>query len=236
MDAIKLVLLPGLDGTGILFRPLIAALPKNIEPIVVSYPANIELGYDKLFSVVQEFLPQDSPFVLLGESFGGPLALRIAATHPLGLKALILSASFVSCPHSVIPTWAAALIPTFPFRAFPQLSRLKALLGGYSNDELLSLSKQALSQVHANVLAYRVREIIKVDVAAELKACELPILYIQGTEDLVVPGANLKRILRVNSAVQSVQFPAPHMVLQTQPHKAADAIENFIVRDVFSDL
>jgi len=34
----KIVLLPGLDGTGNLFNPLLKAIPQNSEVIVVSYP------------------------------------------------------------------------------------------------------------------------------------------------------------------------------------------------------
>lgn len=33
-----LILLPGLDGTDVFFRPLLAALPQWISPIVVQYP------------------------------------------------------------------------------------------------------------------------------------------------------------------------------------------------------
>ena len=41
----KVVLLPGLDGTGILFKPFIEALPKNIETLVVSYPRTKKQKY-----------------------------------------------------------------------------------------------------------------------------------------------------------------------------------------------
>ena len=144
MQPIQLVLLPGLDGTGVLFRPLLKKLPHYIQPIVVTYPTDKELGYDELLPIVLKKLPQGAPFVLLGESFGGPLSLRVAATRPAGLKALILSASFLSCPHHFVPAWTAPLVRAFPFRAFPKLVQLKALLGGYATAELLTLSKEAL--------------------------------------------------------------------------------------------
>jgi hypothetical protein len=35
----KIVLLPGLDGTGILFKPFIEALPNGIDVLVISYPS-----------------------------------------------------------------------------------------------------------------------------------------------------------------------------------------------------
>lgn len=232
MSPIKLVLLPGLDGTGVLFRPLLKALPPNIQPVVVAYPADQELGYDDLLPIVLKALPQGAPFVLLGESFGGPLSLRVAATRPAGLRALILCATFVSCPQRWVPTWVALLMRPFLFRTIPQVIQLKALLGGFANQYMFSLSREAMSLVSPEVFAHRVREVIKINVTAELAACALPILYLQGKHDWVVPRANFKRILRIQSAVQLVQISAPHMLLQARPEEAAQAIDNFITHNV----
>jgi len=116
----------------------------------------------------------------LGESFGGPLSLRIAAEQPPGLKALILCGSFVSCPFEWVPAWTAHCIPAFPFRAFPLFARMKSRLGRYATKEHFALSLEALSQVAPHVFARRIREIIRVNVAQELRVCEIPILYLQG--------------------------------------------------------
>jgi hypothetical protein len=35
-----LVLLPGLDGTDVFLRPLVAAIPSTIRPLVVTYPTS----------------------------------------------------------------------------------------------------------------------------------------------------------------------------------------------------
>lgn len=228
MNPIHIVMLPGLDGTGVLFRPVMKELPSYIHPIVVSYPPDKELGYKQLLPIVLKALPRDTPFVLLGESFGGPLSLQVAATNPNGLRAVILCASFISCPRNFIPTWAAGFVRELPFRAFPIIAQLKALLGAYSTNELRALTKEALSLVQPRVLASRTREVIRVDVTSELTEIDCPILYIQGKHDLVVPSRNLDRIIRIKSNVQYVQIPAPHMVLQTQPKKASNAISSFI--------
>ena len=42
---VQLVLLPGLDGTGLLFRPLVAVLPA-FHTVVVSYPNDKALSLD----------------------------------------------------------------------------------------------------------------------------------------------------------------------------------------------
>ena len=81
----KLVLLPGLDGTGKLFAEFLEALDLGSSAQVVPYPPDIPLGYDELETLVRAALPAHGPFIILGESFSGPLAIRIAARPPPAL-------------------------------------------------------------------------------------------------------------------------------------------------------
>jgi pimeloyl-[acyl-carrier protein] methyl ester esterase len=224
---IKLVLLPGLDGTGVQFRPLLRALPAHIEPLVLSYPQDQALGYDALCEHVRRLLPVGDDYLLLGESFGGPLSIRLAAEKPRGLKGLVLCATFVKCPQAWVPPWFARWVPSWPFILFPKLAQAKAVLGGYATGELLALAKEALEMVPAAVMARRVGEVIDVDVGADLRCVEAPILYLRGRDDHVVPASSLKRIQALRPDIHVARIPAPHMVLQTQPQLAAEAIETF---------
>ena len=63
MAKTSLILLPGLDGSGLLFRPLISRLPPEIRPTVVTYPPDQALGYEDLLPRVMAALPNSSPFV-----------------------------------------------------------------------------------------------------------------------------------------------------------------------------
>ncbi len=98
-----LVLLPGLDGTGKLFAEFLKALDSSIGTLVVTYPKDVPMNYDQLEALVTAALPTDRPFVLLGESFSGPLAIRIAARRPEFLVGLVLCVTFARNPYS----WAA---------------------------------------------------------------------------------------------------------------------------------
>src|SRR5438552_16171249 len=98
MNVGHLVLLPGLDGTGRLFDPLLEILPADFTASVVSWPTDQSLSFNQLESFVREALPADKPFAIVAESFSGPLAVMIAASSPHNLRALILSASFISNP------------------------------------------------------------------------------------------------------------------------------------------
>ena len=225
---IKLVLLPGLDGTGVQFKPLLRVLPSHIEPLVVTYPLHQALGYDALCEYVRTLLPVDEDYVLLGESFGGPLSIRLAAERPPGLKGLVLCATFVKCPQAWVPAWAASWVPGWPFILFPKLAQAKAILGSYATGELLSLAKEALEMVPADVLACRVSEVVRIDVSTELQNVGVPMLYLRGRDDYVVPASSLRRIQTLRADIRTAEIPAPHMVLQAQPLLAAQAIEQFV--------
>src|SRR5690349_144022 len=97
-----LVLLPGMDGTDTLRSEFIAALRPTIEASVVSYPADRAFGYIELEAIAHSKLPTDGPYVLLGESFSGPIAISIAAKHPPGLIGLVLCCSFASTPRPIL--------------------------------------------------------------------------------------------------------------------------------------
>jgi len=95
------VLLPGLDGTGEQFGPLVDALRPDVPTVVVRYP-NAPLGYDALQQIAASALPRDGKYIVLGESFSGPIAISLAAQSPRGLLGCILCASFVRTPRRIL--------------------------------------------------------------------------------------------------------------------------------------
>ena len=223
----KLILLPGLDGTGVLFEPLAAAMPRHIEPIVVAYPNDPPLGYDELTELVASRLPASEPFTLLGESFSGVVALRVAARRPAALAGVILCGAFVRNP-TWLPRHARAAVGAwlFPFWKRSIIARLR--LGREPSAPLLALFRKALALAGGAAVARRAREILTVDAEAELLACEAPILYLAGARDFVVPSRNLRHILRLRGDVRTVTLNAPHWLLQTVPIEAAKAIAEFV--------
>ena len=224
----KIVLLPGLDGTGVLFRPFVERLPADLTPIIASYPPDQQLGYSDLLPIVMEKLPREEPFVLLGESFSGPLALMAAATVPGGLNAVVLCATFVQNPTLLRFAWLAPIVRPFAFRHYSQFTAVKALLGQYSTPELRSLTKAAIGAVQPEVIAHRVRSVVKVNVEKELVECPVPVLYLRGARDLVVPKRNLREIQKSLPSIRVAVMDSPHMVLQTQPAACAQAISEFL--------
>src|SRR5258706_2862593 len=99
---ITALLLPGMDGTGRLFTPLGRALGPRFETRVIAYPRDRVLTYGELGAQIA--LPR-GPFVLVAESFSGPIAIALAASRPPGLVGLVLAASFARSPRPWFPGW-----------------------------------------------------------------------------------------------------------------------------------
>src|SRR5262245_16901579 len=99
MPTPTLVLLPGLDGTGDFFQPLLEALGDSVRSSVVSYPIDGGYDYATCLALTRAKLPADGPFVVLGESFSGPIAITLAAQGLPGLAGIVLASTFARNPR-----------------------------------------------------------------------------------------------------------------------------------------
>ncbi len=228
IGGLSLVLLPGLDGTGELFHPLLAELPGWIRPVVVAYPRDRELGYAELLPVAAGFLPTDAPFVILGESFSGPLAVVLAAGGPAGLKGVILCASFVKKPFRTLPAWLGALCIGPIFRLWPIVLRIRSLPTRGELRGLLPLALAAIRSVRPGVIAARARAIMKVDVEKQLRALEVPLLYLQALRDPLIRKHNAEGIGRIRPDSRLAQIDTRHFLLQLEPKRAVEEIVSFL--------
>ena len=97
----KLVLLPGMDGTGLMFRPFIdAAYNHSID--VISYPNDTSQKYTELIGFVKDRLPSEVEFIIIAESFSGPIAYALMKEVIPNLKAVIFVASFLENPRPIL--------------------------------------------------------------------------------------------------------------------------------------
>lgn len=225
-----LVLLPGLDGTGELFRPLLGELPAWVRPVVVSYPRDRVLDYAGLLALAARALPTDLPRVVLGESFSGPLAVMLARDRPPGLKGIILCASFVRKPIRSVPSWLSVAAVAPLFRLWPALLTLRSYPGREEFRDLLPLALGVIRSVRPEVVAARVRALMKVDVRDDLRDLDLPLLYLQALRDQVVRRHNIEEIRKLRPDVRVAQVDTRHFLLQLEPKWAAGEIVSFIER------
>ena len=76
-----------------------AQIAPAVDARVIPFPTDEPLGYAELETLVRQALPADRRFVLLAESFSGPLAIRIGADPPRGLAGVILCGTFAKNPY-----------------------------------------------------------------------------------------------------------------------------------------
>jgi pimeloyl-ACP methyl ester carboxylesterase len=220
---IPILLLPGMDGTGDLFDFFIAEAPPAFRPLVVSLPPRG--SYEELVEAVRFRIP-DEPFVIVGESYSGPLALRIASAADTQAVAVVLCNSFIASPYTPI----LRVLPwTLLLSKAPSPAMIRRLMAGRNAPaELIDAIQAAIARTPADVLPARLREVFALDEAKTLEAIRLPILYLRGTRDALVPESAVERIVRVAPHVVRRDIPAPHLLLQTAPKQAWSAIEEFV--------
>lgn len=225
---ITLVLLPGLDGTDIFFAPLLRHLPHWVDPVVISYPASGNNDYQSLLSVVMKSVAHLDSFVLLGWSFGGPLALMLAARYPSQVSGVILCGTFVTPPRPwlvpfrfVMSGPVIALIRT--------IRRTRLLIPGFASTELRQAKAATWKRVRARVLASRARAALCVDVRHPLQTCPAPLMYLVSSRDEVIPRRSLDEIQALAPHIRIAEVDGPHLALFTHPAQSADCIKDFML-------
>jgi pimeloyl-ACP methyl ester carboxylesterase len=223
----RVVLLPGLDGTGALFEPFLRAAPAGEHLEVVPIPRRA-LGYVELTESLAPQVRPASDTILVAESFSGPIAIKLAARSPLA--ALILCNSFVTPPR---PRALAALARPLLFAIRPPDALLRRyfryFLGHNASGVQLTELRAAVAATPPPVLADRLRRVLRVDVVDELGRIRLPVLYLRGTGDRLVPERSVAAIQAARSAPLVVsRIPGPHLLLQTAPEACWRAIGDFL--------
>jgi pimeloyl-ACP methyl ester carboxylesterase len=227
LTATTLVLLPGLDGTEIFFRPLLTVLPDWIKPVVVKYPTSGTNGYSDLLEVVEAAIVDLRRFYVLGWSFSGPLALTIAGKHPTRIRGVILCASFVRPPLRAL-SWLKFVTAAPVVYLLRVARRTPLFLVGDSAHSLRRDKRATWNRVPSMILAARARAILTLDARECLRACPCPVLYLAGSRDRVVPSRNAREVIRESPSTKVVTIDGPHLALYTNPGAAAHAIAAFM--------
>jgi pimeloyl-ACP methyl ester carboxylesterase len=216
-----------MDGTDAFFRPFVAQCPPTVNVQAFEYERLDAPSYEALCDHVAAALPDDDLF-LLGWSFSGPLALKLAARGIRRLRGIILVTSFVWRPVRFLPPGFSVFARPSLFTLYPMASMGQALLQGYSTPELRALQAEAFAKTTPRSLATRVRMLLEVDVRSELRSCPVPILYLRAQHDRVIHRRHGQMIVAEAPRATLVDLPGPHLCLATHPADAWRAIEPFV--------
>src|SRR5210317_693847 len=223
----KLLLLPGLDGTGLVFDPLLKHLPEEIEVQVVRYPADRVMSFQEHVDFARKQLPRKKPFVLLAESFSGPIGLQILSDPPDNLKGVLLVATFARHPTPFFLDAGLYLPQKLVLNLFT-----KTLLGrffclGGAPSEAVNIFQNALKSVQLSVLSNRLKILAELPPPPETSFSG-PCLYLQAKSDRLVPGRAILPLQQLLPQLQIKQVAGPHITLLAHPKSGAQIIRSFI--------
>ena len=222
-----LVLLPGMDGTGVMFEPFVQAAV-GFETKVVRYPTALT-SYPACVHFARTLLPRDRPFLLLGESFSGPVAIALAAERPEGLLGLVLCSTFARNPRPGL-AWAAPLLRALPPLRLPLSLLRRLLLGGRVSGPLSDLVQTMLPQVPSLTLKQRLLAVVAVDHTPLLAPIQVPVLALCASQDRLVPPEATTWIRDHLPSLDIATLQGPHWILQTRPEASVQVLTDFLKR------
>lgn len=222
-----LCLLPGMDGTTRLLGSFAEAVKPAFAAVhAIAYPHDVPMDYAALDTYARARLPQDAPFVLLGESFSGPVAIGIAANPPPNLIGLVLSTTFARAPVPLISS-LAPLMRIAPVRAAPMPLLSAILLGHWATPALRRELRDALHHVAPAVVRVRAATAMRVDTTARLADITVPTLYLRARHDRLLRASATRELLDGLRDAREVAFDGPHLLLQTRTDAAASEVMRF---------
>jgi len=216
-----LILLPGLDGTGLLFRPLLSALPEQVRAKVVTYPSTAPLDLSELAALVLRQLPAER-VVLLAESFSGLVALALLASAAARVRGVIFVGAFAEPPRPLLLRFAPLVshagglvhsIPSFFLRRY--------CLGAQATASELNALREAIAAVAPAVLAQRLALVAR---RHSFGTSDVPAYYMKASADRLVPASCASWFQQKFKPCEVEEVPGPHFLLQANPRDSAAVI------------
>lgn len=223
---VGVVLLPGLDGTNALRATFAARLSQDRAVTVIPYPDDEALDYRALDGFVRDRLPEGR-FVVLGESFSGPVAITLAHDAPDLVAGLILVSTFAKNP------WPSALshaVPLLDARLCPDWLLDLIMLGDRTSPVLAHTLQTVAAALPRAVLQARARAALTIDVSDQLAATRCPVLCLSGRSDWLIQSRSRAHIVRCRPDCRVVTLDGAHNLLMTHVDEATLAVGQFCNR------
>lgn len=223
-----LVMLPGLDGTGLLFEPFVAALPSDVRVHMVAYPTDTRLSIREHAALVAKDLPA-GPVILLAESFSGLIALTLLREFQVSVHKVIFLASFAKSPRMLL-RFLSPLIPAFAgiVQAVPESLVRLFCLGPQATSAQVAWLKSVLFRVPPEIIAHRLKLIAATECSRQ-PPLDVPAVYVQPAQDRLVPVSAAEELRKCFQKFAVLQVQAPHFALQAFPAECASLIARLVL-------
>ncbi len=198
-----IILVPGLDGTALLFYRQVPLLGSRFHVLTFPLPDDPQCTMDSLVDnlrrLIEEAVEQKGHkrVLLCGESFGGALCLSFALAYPQLLTGMVIVNSFPVIRRRLRLSLAPRLLKIVPWAAMPLVRR-------FTESRLHSPHTLAvdLAEFHDRTRAIgrdgyiRRLEILRTyDVRHQLGRIRTPTLFLAGDLDHLVPSVKEARFM-----------------------------------------
>jgi 3-oxoadipate enol-lactonase len=191
-NGVPVILISGMDGTGRLFYRQVPLLARHFR--VATYAlrdttADMDTLVDDLAVVVRAVATGGEPAVIIGESFGGALALRFTIAHPELVRALVVLNSFPYFRPQYRLRLAIAGLGLMPWGAMRLVRRLTAfrMHSRYTHRAEIERFLREISYTTRVGYLNRLRILERYDVRSRLADINVPTLFLAADRDHLVP-------------------------------------------------
>ncbi len=193
-EAPTIVLVPGLDGTALLFYRQVPLLAERFNVVAFPLPDAPLATMDDLVVDLRNLIEQVAPgsVILFGESFGAALSMSFALAHPQCVSGLVILNSFPYIRSRVALRVAPALLRALPWAAMPLARRFteSRLHSPHALPEDLHEFHERSKQIGRRGYIRRLQTLSKYDIREYLAKIEAPTLFLAGDRDRLLPSVH----------------------------------------------
>lgn len=199
-EGAPLVLVPGMDGTGRLFHrqvPLLARRYRVATYTLRDDAAGMDVLVEDLTRVIESAARGPAAAIVIGESFGGTLALSLALAHPERVRALVVLNSFPRFLPQFRLTLAIGALRLLPWETMPLVRRLTAfrLHSRYTHRAEIHRFMELTRDTNREGYIARLRILQSYDVRDRLGELAMPVLFLASERDHLVPAVREARAM-----------------------------------------
>jgi pimeloyl-ACP methyl ester carboxylesterase len=186
------VLVSGMDGTGKLFYrqvPLLARSYRVATYALRETATTMEELVADLARVIDDVAPEARRATIIGESFGGALALSLALARPAQVERLVIINSFPHFSPQIRLHLARVGLRALPWGAMGLIRRLTAsrLHSRHTHRAEIHRFMELTAAASRDGYCNRLRVLTRYDVRHRLQDIRVPTLFLASDEDHLVP-------------------------------------------------
>jgi 3-oxoadipate enol-lactonase len=209
------VLVPGMDGTGRLFyrqAPLLARSHRVATYRLRDDAAGMDVLVEDLARVIEAMRVAGEPVTVIGESFGGTVALSLALARPDLVAALVVINSFPRFVPQLRLHLAILALRVMPWETMPLVRRFTAfrLHSAHTHRaEIRRFLELTRATTREGYIA-RLRILTRYDARARLGEIRAPTLFLASERDHLVPAVVQARYMAARVPGADLQVLAGH--------------------------